>query len=473
MLFLWFYHAARRRSPRYLMVSDHLNYLTFEDPGAVKTARRALELARAGDLYGAAETANVDVSHAAVVSEALRRGMRFSIGIEADNDPRARPDAQSIVDALRPDGIIRSVHFVSIEHPEKGPDWPWPFDNPEFVQFFETVGTERTWELYTAKLFDDLEKLPTHIVGHFYVPATFGHWPSDAVLASYEDRLLEICKRRNLAVEINLRPFYRETSDEQRARLKTAYLRLMRKAKDADVGIAMASDAHSPRDQGACFDLALEMLDACGINELVFPIAGRLARGARRATPEHREKIAARSVTAPPPGSSITGLGRAELGLEDEEEQRPAPRPQRDVGPKKRASSPKRLTPAKSARPAAKPASQRKPKPSSTPKKRAPKAAAKKASPPAKRTQSSSKKATKATGSGTAASAKRPTAKASATKAKAKPKSAKPAKGSAVKSALKPPAKSLSKTAAPKRTTKKAAPKKSTKRTGRKPPKRR
>lgn len=57
MLFLWFYHACRRASPRFLMVADHANYLTFEDPGAVNTVRRALKLAEAGDLLGAAETA--------------------------------------------------------------------------------------------------------------------------------------------------------------------------------------------------------------------------------------------------------------------------------------------------------------------------------------------------------------------------------------------------------------------------------
>lgn len=80
MLFLWFYHACRRLSPRFLMVADHANYLTFEDPGAVATVRRALKLAQAGDLIGAAETAGVDPPHAAIVSEGLRRGMRFAIG---------------------------------------------------------------------------------------------------------------------------------------------------------------------------------------------------------------------------------------------------------------------------------------------------------------------------------------------------------------------------------------------------------
>ena len=83
MLFLWFYHACRRGFPRFMMVTDHMNSLTFEDPASVNLVRRALKLAQAGDLYGAAETANVDVGHAQVVSEGLRRGMRYSIGAEA------------------------------------------------------------------------------------------------------------------------------------------------------------------------------------------------------------------------------------------------------------------------------------------------------------------------------------------------------------------------------------------------------
>src|SRR6202020_682881 len=103
------------------------------------------KLAQAGDLYGAAETANVEVPHAAVVSDGLRRGMRYSIGAEVDNDPRSRPDAQNIVDAMRPDAIIRSVHFIPIAHPVHGENWPWPFDNPEFAEFYEVVGAELVW----------------------------------------------------------------------------------------------------------------------------------------------------------------------------------------------------------------------------------------------------------------------------------------------------------------------------------------
>jgi HisJ family histidinol phosphate phosphatase len=345
------------------MVSDHINYLTFEDPGAVHTVRRALKLAHAGDLYGAAETAGVDVTHAAIVGESLRKGMRFSIGAEVDNDPRARPDAQNIVDAMRPDGIIRSVHFLPIDHPEKGADFMWPYDNPEFVHLFEHVGVERTWELYTARLFDDIEKLPGHIIGHFYRPAVLGHWPDEKKLEAYEDRLLDLAHARGMAVEINTRQIYRAESDEQRAKYIAANKRLMRKANARGVGIAIGSDAHSPKDQGGAFDVVLAMLDECGINEVVFPVAGRLARVVLRATREHLEAHAQRAPEPIQPGSSITGLSRAELGLPEAPELQPrhreGARAVREAGPKKRATSPERTTKKPAAAPSPKSSSKR------------------------------------------------------------------------------------------------------------------
>ena len=114
--------------------------------------------------------------------------MRFSIGAEVDNDPRARPDAQNIVDAMRPDGMIRSVNFVTIDHPEKGADWAWAFDNAEFAHLHDVVGRRQTVGTLHRQAARRLEKLPAHIVGHFYSPANFGRWPAQKRLEEHEDR---------------------------------------------------------------------------------------------------------------------------------------------------------------------------------------------------------------------------------------------------------------------------------------------
>ena len=358
MLFLWFYHACRRGGPRFMMVADHVNYLTFEDPAAVNLVRRALKLAHAGDLYGASETAGVDVQHAAVVSEGLRRGMRYSIGAEVDNDPRNRPDAQNIVDAMRPDAIIRSIHFLTIDHAELGAGYQWAFDNPEFKQLYDEIGTEKVWELYMAALLEAIDKLPGHIVGHFYVPAKFGHWPDDQTLQKYEDQLVEACAERGFAIEVNARIFYRTYVEEaaggeapgqaaqaQRQRYFDVHLRLLEKAKARGVAISVGSDAHSPRDQGNGFDAVLQMLDAAEINEIAFPINGRMARVALRATEE--------LLNPPPPEPVQVAVATVAVSLEDEDDEdddeRPAPAAAPLETPAAAAPKPARKRPSRAA----------------------------------------------------------------------------------------------------------------------------
>jgi len=331
MLFLWFYHACKRGAPRFMMVADHINYLTFEDPAAVHVVRRALKLAQAGDLYGAAETAGVELGHASVVSEGLRKGMRYSIGAEMDNDPRSRPDAQNIVDAMKPDGLIRSIHFLPITHPQHGEGWMWPFDNPEFKEFYEIVGTERVWELYMETLLEAIEKLPGHIVGHFYVPAKFGHWPEDAVLETYEDRFVDACAQRGMAIEINSRYLYKYYAGDEAdlERYRTAHLRLMRKAKEKNVMIAVGSDAHSPRDQGNAFEAVLALLDEADINEIAFPLNDRVARVALRATEEIlRQHSAALAALAAPPVSARQLGGSLDAPDDEDEDDSVAPPPE-------------------------------------------------------------------------------------------------------------------------------------------------
>lgn len=321
MLFLWFYHACRRGFPRFMMVTDHMNYLTFEDPAAVNLVRRALKLAQAGDLYGAAETASVDVTHAATVSDGLRRGMRFSIGAELDNDPRSRPDAQNIVDAMRPDAMLRSVHFITIDHPTSGPNFNWNFDNPEFVSLYEHVGTARTWQLYMEALLKAVEELPGHIIAHFYVPANFGHWPERATLEKYEDQIVAAAKAKGMAIEFNTRFLYRDHPPEEKQKYLEANKRLVRKCRDAGVPVAIGADAHSPRDQGGAFDVVLGVLDDLDINEIAFPVNGRMARVALRVVqpeppppppPEKRVRVGATRKTATPARPARTGPARKE-----------------------------------------------------------------------------------------------------------------------------------------------------------------
>jgi histidinol phosphatase-like PHP family hydrolase len=444
MLFLWFYHACVRGAPRFLMASDHMNLLTFEDPSAVNLVRRALKLAHAGDLYGAAETANVEVAHAAAVSEGLRkRNMRYSIGAEVDNDPRCRPDAANIVDAMRPDGMIRAVHFIPIDHPAHGAGWQWAYDYPEFASLYDHVGTETVWKLYTDTLFNAIETLPGQVIAHFYKPAIFGHWPELPALEAYENKLIEMCKERSVAVELNSRIFYKSEDQDQIRRFREANLRLLKKAKAADVMVAVGADAHSPRDQGGGFETVLELLDAAEINELAFPIAGRLARVALKVVREPEKP-------APAPAAERVQAAADPKRRKAAVKPAPAEAPAPIAAPAEPPAAPKRARKAVKAQAA--PAPEAAPAAAASAKPRAKAAVEPKPAPAAKTKSVAPKLPAKPAGAKTAA-VKSPPAKAApakaapkAAKAVAKPP-AKPSKPSAKTKAAAPKAKASAKPA--------------------------
>jgi HisJ family histidinol phosphate phosphatase len=265
-IFSWFYRGTCNSRLRALVLTDHSNLATPQDPKAIATARRALSLASAGDVAGAARTADIPVAVASTVSRAMRGGLRCLIGVEADNDPRDAETAAEILTQWWPECVVRSVHFLEFEHPEGG-SWLWPFDNPEFSTFYECYGARATWRRYVETLLREIDGRRTDVVGHFYVPATFGHWPPLSELEEHEDRVIDACVRQSLAIEFNTRALYRGPA-ENVAMYLAHYRRLLRKSAQASVPVALGSDAHSPADQTNGFDLAMNVIAEVGGIEL-------------------------------------------------------------------------------------------------------------------------------------------------------------------------------------------------------------
>jgi HisJ family histidinol phosphate phosphatase len=261
-IFSWFCRAAGTGRVRTLVLTDHSNLATPQDPDAIARARQALALAAAGDAAGAAQTADVPFEEAATLSGAMRSGLRCLIGVEADNDPRDAQAAAEILSQWSPACVIRSVHFLELEHPDGGA-WLWPFDNPEFSSFYECYATGTLWRCYVDTLLRQIGELRTDVVGHFYVPAKFGHWPKLRELEEHEDRLIDACARRCIAIEFNTRALYRGRGENRETYL-THYRRLLRKSARAGVPIALGSDAHCPADQTNGFDLAMDVIAQVG-----------------------------------------------------------------------------------------------------------------------------------------------------------------------------------------------------------------
>ncbi len=129
--------------------------------------------------------------------------------------------------------------------------------------------------------------------------------------------MLDALGARGMAIEFNTRFLYRDHSDEEKQRYLAANKRLLRKAQQRGVWIAVGSDAHSPKDQGGAFATALALLDELGINELAFPIAGRLARVALRV----ERKPEPEPPPAPPPPTTRARQG-GEAGPQDRRRRR-------------------------------------------------------------------------------------------------------------------------------------------------------
>ena len=103
--------------------------------------------------------------------------------------------------------------------------------------------------------------------------------------------MLDVAHRRGLGVEISTRFLYRE-HDRRGARrnISTPTPGWCARRKRRGVGIAIGSDAHSPEGSGQRLRRHPQDCSTTrSINEVVFPVAGRLARVALRATREHLE----------------------------------------------------------------------------------------------------------------------------------------------------------------------------------------
>ncbi len=190
-----------------------------------------------------------------------------------------------------------------------------------------------------ATLLDAIERLPGNIVGHFYVPALFGHWPDDATLDGYEDAMLDACRsaRHGDRVQHAL-PLPRPYRRKRRPGTLAAHRRLLAKCKARNVGIAVGSDAHSPKDQGGAFARVLELLDECEINELVFPSAAACC-ASRCALSEKSNRL-----------RSLRRYHRSKSGVRRARRGRPTPGPERPSSAIRRKPSRRKANRAPNAR---------------------------------------------------------------------------------------------------------------------------
>ena len=200
-----------------------------------------------------------------------------------------------------------------------------------------------------ARLLEDIEKLPGHIVGHFYMPAKFGHWPDDRKLEQYEDQLIEACSARGMAIEINTtlsvpRKYRAASEDKYRRAEHAADAKSEGKRRRYRDRFRRAQPERSRRRHSTPFSSMLDDAD-----DQRNRLSRRRPSGARRLARDQRTPAKTQKIQEPvQPGSSISGLSRAELGLPEEVQRTPrgvgSGKKRARSGPKKRAGGPARTT---------------------------------------------------------------------------------------------------------------------------------
>ncbi|PAF51777.1 histidinol phosphate phosphatase [Helicobacter sp. 13S00401-1] len=172
--------------------------------------------------------------------------MDIKCGLEVDFI-LAKPELiQKEVLEANVDHLIGSVHFLDF----------WGFDNPEFLDEWDRRDVTECWKLYLASIKAMAETGYFQIAGHFDLLKVFGALPPKSLESKIYEALKAI-KQNNMVLEIN--------SAGLRKPIKESYpsVPILKMAKELDMDITFASDAHAVDQVGAglkeCIQLAKDL----------------------------------------------------------------------------------------------------------------------------------------------------------------------------------------------------------------------
>ena len=282
-------HHTEANVERYLEVAGERGIAELGVSEHVYRFRQALEIWRHPFWEGYAHD-DID-AYCAFVRE--HGGLR--LGIEMDFVPGAEDRTANLLEARDFDYVIGSVHFVREGAVDMDLFSVW--DSGRSVEqiwrrYFETIG-----ESAASGLFD--------VIAH---PDLVKYWGSDRPrpdgdLRRYYEIAVEGIAESGVAVEVSTAGL-RKPVDELYP--SPAFLEM---CVEADVPVALSSDAHRAEDVGADYDRALELLEAAGVAELcVFEHRSRRLEPIGPAAGDRRGRAGA--------GGGGRGLSRAGIGFD-------------------------------------------------------------------------------------------------------------------------------------------------------------
>jgi histidinol-phosphatase (PHP family) len=151
------------------------------------------------------------------------------------------------------DYLIGSVHFLD----------EWGFDNPEFIGNYENQNIDEIWQKYFDTIEDMANSRLFDIVGHLDLIKIFKFVPKQEIIKIARNALIAI-KEADMSIEINVAGLRKPIGEVYPS------IPLLKEAKNLDISITFASDAHTPEQVGLFSEEAVDIAKNVGYTECVF-----------------------------------------------------------------------------------------------------------------------------------------------------------------------------------------------------------
>lgn len=159
------------------------------------------------------------------------------------------------------DFVLGAVHYID----------DWGFDNPSQRHIWDSVDVTATWQKYFELVGELADSGLFDAAAHLDLPKKFGHRPSDKELKEMAQPILDRIARAGMGIELNTSGIRKPVNEIYPSPL------IVSMAFEREIPICFGSDAHSPEDVGAGFDLALKLAHEIGYTHY-FKISRRIKR---------------------------------------------------------------------------------------------------------------------------------------------------------------------------------------------------
>jgi histidinol-phosphatase (PHP family) len=186
----------------------------------------------------------------------VREETDLRLGIEADFVPGREDRMAALLDQHEWDYVVGSVHFLG--------DFAVDWDDAEIDIWRRESSPERVWKRYFEAVRASALSGLFDVIGH---PDLVKIWGSgrplpDTDLRRYYEPTVEAMLDAGVAMEVSTAGLRKPVSEIYPARA------MLEMAVDAQLPIALSSDAHRPTELGFGYEQAVQLLTDCGVREI-------------------------------------------------------------------------------------------------------------------------------------------------------------------------------------------------------------